>query len=161
MEHTEIKAKIEETIKKIEAGIQRILTIKEKKLVVSWVDMGFEFETIKFAIELTYEMTDRVNFNYTNKILVNWWMEGYRTLDEVKAAVEPKKKPQTEIKVIQEFADLDLRQQYTILQNAKELLAFLNTAEDFPYMDAYYDGTAGLQKAMAYIDDKILHTEEN
>lgn len=160
MENTEVKS-IEETIRTIEDGIQRILTIKEKKSVISWLDMGFEFETIKFAIELTYEKLGRVNFNYTDRILVNCWTKGYHTLDEVKAAVEPQKKPQMEIKAIQDFADLDLRQQYTVLQNAKELLAYLNTAEDFPYMDAYYDGTSGLQKAMAYIDDKILHTEEN
>ena len=156
MENAEIKL-IEETIETIENFVQRVLTPKEKELVIQWLGMGFEFESIKFAIELTYDNISRVNFRYTDRILWNWFEEGYRTIDEVKAAVE--KKPHIEIKAIHDFSELDLRQQYTVLQNAKELLAFLNTAEDFPYMDAYYDGTSGLQKAMAYIDDKILHTE--
>ena len=54
-----------------------------------------------------------------------------------------------------DFSSMDLREQYRILKTAKELLAHLNTEEDFPYMDAYYDGTSGLQKAMAYVDGKI------
>lgn len=58
-----------------------------------------------------------------------------------------------------DFASMDPREHYRILKTAKELLAHLNAEVDFPYMDAYYDGTSGLQKAMAYVDDKIMQED--
>lgn len=48
-------------------------------------------------------------------------------------------------------------QKYMILQNAKELLKLLNEEyEDFPY-DSYFSGSEALSKAMAYVDDKMIH----
>lgn len=61
-----------------------------------------------------------------------------------------------EIKAIHDFDDLDNVQKYMILQNAKELLAHLRGEEGFPY-EAYFSGSTALQKAMAYVDDKLLH----
>lgn len=62
-----------------------------------------------------------------------------------------------EIKAIHDFDQTDVIQQYTILQNAKELLAYLNdTQQDFPY-SAYYDGSERLRTAMSFIDDKLIH----
>ena len=61
-----------------------------------------------------------------------------------------------EIKVIYDFDTIDNVQKYTILQNAKELLAYLNGEDEFPY-EAYFEGSTALQKAMAYVDDKLLH----
>jgi hypothetical protein len=61
-----------------------------------------------------------------------------------------------EIKAIHDFDEIDNVQKYMILQNAKELLAYLNGEPGFPY-DAYFDGSTALQKAMAYVDDKLLH----
>lgn len=63
------------------------------------------------------------------------------------------------LEVYPDFSSMDLREQYGILKTAKALLAHLNTEEDFPYMDAYYDGSTALQKAMAYVDGKIMQED--
>ena len=48
-------------------------------------------------------------------------------------------------------------QKYMILQNAKELLKLLNEEyEDFPY-EAYFEGSEALGKAMAFVDDELIH----
>lgn len=66
-----------------------------------------------------------------------------------------------ETKLIHDFSQLDLNEQYKILKNAKELLAYLNdTDPDFPYMDAYYDGTMALIAALTHLDGKLLQGEE-
>lgn len=62
------------------------------------------------------------------------------------------------IKPVHDFDTLDNVERYTILQNAKELLAYLNdTGTKFPY-DTYFQGTKALQDAMAYVDS-LIHFE--
>lgn len=52
---------------------------------------------------------------------------------------------------------LDNVQKYMVLQTAKELLKHLNDEYDsFPY-EVYYDGSEALAKAMAYVDDELIH----
>lgn len=52
--------------------------------------------------------------------------------------------------------DLDARQHYAILQNAKDLLRYLNdTYQDFPCV-TYLDGSTSLQQAMQFVDEQIL-----
>ena len=60
--------------------------------------------------------------------------------------------------VISDFDRLDNVQKYHILQNAKELLAYLNDIhESFPY-DAYTAGTESLRDAMTFVDS-LIHAE--
>lgn len=59
---------------------------------------------------------------------------------------------------IVDFDKLDNVQKYMVLQNAKELLAYLNDSyEAFPY-DAYSDGSEALKSAMAFVDS-VIHRE--
>jgi hypothetical protein len=63
------------------------------------------------------------------------------------------------IEPITDFEKTDALQQYYILQNAKELLRYLNEVyEGFPCVD-YLDGSTTLQHAMQFIDNQILHQE--
>lgn len=62
------------------------------------------------------------------------------------------------IKRITDFDKLDNFQKYMILQNAKELLAYLNDShEAFPY-DLYMTGSETLLKAMGFVDS-VIHGE--
>lgn len=62
-----------------------------------------------------------------------------------------------DIRAIKDFDQTDVFQQLLILQNAKELLAYLNDEhEGFPYA-AYMDGSKALLDAMNFIDDEVIH----
>ena len=62
------------------------------------------------------------------------------------------------MKRITDFDKLDNIQKYMLLQNAKELLAYLNDSYDvFPY-DAYFNGSESLKSAMAFVDS-VIHGE--
>lgn len=57
-----------------------------------------------------------------------------------------------------DFDNTDNVQRYTILQNAKELLAYLNDSyESFPF-DSYSTGVDALRSAMAFVDS-LIHGE--
>lgn len=59
--------------------------------------------------------------------------------------------------IIVDFKKTDNVQKYMVLQNAKELLRFLQEQyDDFPY-DAYFSGSEAISKAMAYVDDILIH----
>ena len=59
---------------------------------------------------------------------------------------------------IADFDQLDEIQKYMVLQNAKELLAYLNdTYKDFPY-ESYINGSESLRDAMAFVDS-VIHGE--
>lgn len=63
------------------------------------------------------------------------------------------------VQVIRDFDATDMLQQYHILQNAKELLAFLQDKhEGFP-AEAYIEGSKALLEAMGFIDDELIHGE--
>jgi len=60
---------------------------------------------------------------------------------------------------IENFERLDSVQKYMLLQNARDLVVHLNDAyDDFPY-DVYFSATEAIQKAMMYVDDILIHHE--
>lgn len=62
-----------------------------------------------------------------------------------------------EIEYIRDMDELDNVQKLMVLQNAKDLLKYLHEAEEnFPY-DVYFEGTEKLKKAMAFVDDELIH----
>lgn len=57
------------------------------------------------------------------------------------------------------FDDLNYREQYEILERAKDLLAYLyDVCDDFP-MESYMSGSKGLQDAMSFVDNKLLELD--
>ena len=59
-----------------------------------WVNKyGFGFDIIELALRLT---TSAVNpsFEYVNRILTDWYEKGYKTPEQILAAVEIRKSPQ-------------------------------------------------------------------
>lgn len=62
------------------------------------------------------------------------------------------------VEAVHDFENTDNVQRYTVLQNAKELLSFLNdTYEAFPF-DAYFKGSEALAEAMGFVDS-VIHCE--
>lgn len=62
-----------------------------------------------------------------------------------------------DIRAIRDFDHTDMIQQLIILQNAKELLAYLYDEHTrFPY-DAYKCGRNALRDAINFIDNEVIH----
>ena len=62
----------------------RNLTSAEEKYAQSWLEMGFEEETISMAYERTCLNTGGLSWAYMNKILIRWHESGWHTAEQVK-----------------------------------------------------------------------------
>ena len=62
----------------------RSLTAAEEKYAVSWLDMGFDEESISMAYERTCLNTGGLNWVYMNKIMERWHQQGWHTADAVR-----------------------------------------------------------------------------
>ena len=50
------------------------------------MDLSHSYEMIEYAYEITVNRTQQAKLPYINKILENWYTDGYKTPDEVKNA---------------------------------------------------------------------------
>lgn len=81
----------------------RALTSKEKKEISSWVnDLGYDFEIIQKAYEVTADATGGASIHYANSVLERWNRENLRTVEQIDGAhiqytqeIEQKKKAKT------------------------------------------------------------------
>lgn len=79
-------------IRKIFGIGDRAFTSKESKYINDWVTVyKFDFELIQRAYEETVNATSKPSMNYANKVLENWFSEGYKTPADVERAKENKK----------------------------------------------------------------------
>ena len=63
---------------------ERAFTTKEKKFISAWInDMGYSFEIIEKAYEVTADATGKGSFPYANSVLERWFAAGLRTLSEI------------------------------------------------------------------------------
>ncbi len=62
----------------------RNLTSAEEKYAQSWLEMGFDEETISMAYERTCLNTGGLSWAYMNKILIRWHESGWHTAEQVK-----------------------------------------------------------------------------
>ena len=62
----------------------RVLTAAEEKYAASWLDMGFDEETITMAYERTCLNTGGLSWAYMNKILLRWHEAGLHTAAQVR-----------------------------------------------------------------------------
>ena len=63
----------------------RSLTAAEERYAQSWLDMGFEEETLSMAYERTCLNTGGLNWAYMNKILQRWHDQGLHTAEAVRS----------------------------------------------------------------------------
>lgn len=63
----------------------RSLTAAEERYAQSWLDMGFDEETIGMAYERTCLNTGGLNWAYMNKILQRWHEQSLHTAEEVRS----------------------------------------------------------------------------
>lgn len=88
--------KAEEYIKRLETSrsvtseIQKVIQIRdrllsasERKYIESWIEMGFDPETIEIAYDKTILKTGRLTWGYIDSILKNWYGSGLHTSAEI------------------------------------------------------------------------------
>ncbi len=63
----------------------RSLTAAEERYAQSWLDMGFDEETMGMAYERTCLNTGGLNWAYMNKILQRWHEQGFHTAEDVRS----------------------------------------------------------------------------
>ena len=73
----------------------RNLTPAEERYAISWLEMGFDNETISMAYERTCLNTGGLNWAYMNKILQRWHGQGLHTAQAVQTG-DKKADPRTE-----------------------------------------------------------------
>lgn len=55
----------------------------ESKYIESWISMGFDADAVRLCYERTIERLHKPNFNYMDKILLNWHANGLHTVEEI------------------------------------------------------------------------------
>lgn len=69
---------------KSELGISgRALTVTETKYIDSWLDMGFDVESIAVAYDRTVTNTNALKWNYMNKIMLRWHESGIHSIADI------------------------------------------------------------------------------
>ena len=82
----------------------RALTPGEEKYARSWLDMGFDEESLSMAYERTCLNTGGLNWAYMNKILTRWHQAGLHTAEAIR---QGDRKPGTAQKTGQRQLDAD------------------------------------------------------
>lgn len=76
------QAEPESRVKKL-MGLDRPLADSEREYIRSWLDMGFDTDTIKLAYDKTVLATGKLAWRYMNKILLNWHEKNLHTVQQV------------------------------------------------------------------------------
>ena len=102
----------------------RALTKREQEYLTDWlVNWDMDLGVIEKAYEITADNIGKVNFKYTNKILESWHQAGYRTPEQVEAALEAyrsRKSASAEGTFdTNDFFEAALRRSYGMVENAK------------------------------------------
>ncbi len=72
-------------------------TPKQTEMFGEWDKMGFSVEMMVLAYNETVERKGKVQFGYTNKILLSWFEKGYKTPADIQAGKESYKKQQEKL----------------------------------------------------------------
>ncbi len=85
-------------------GMNRKPTSKQQTFIDTWKEKGYSLELIEYAYEKTVESIDKLNFPYLNKILENWYAQGFKT----KAQIDEYKRPDSNSSQNKDYSfDLD------------------------------------------------------
>ncbi len=72
-------------------GIETKLTARQSKYISSWRNMGFDVEMISSAREKCVDSTNKLSFEYINKILLSWSEKNIFTPDAAQSDTKSKK----------------------------------------------------------------------
>ena len=98
-------------------GIEsRALTTKEKGMIEKWLcTMQFSEDVLQKAYEITVDTTTKPSIPYANAILERWYANGYRTLEDVEAAIADYRRKKNEGKGsfdVDDFFEAALKRTY-------------------------------------------------
>ncbi len=65
----------------------RALTGRESKILRAWLSFGYDIDVVRLAYEKTVNATNEPSVFYANAILERWHSEGWKTLEEIEAAL--------------------------------------------------------------------------
>lgn len=72
-------------------GLDAKLTKKQREYLDSWLGMGFDFKMISLARERCVDATNKISFQYINKILSSWKEKGIADPSAASNEIKPKK----------------------------------------------------------------------
>ena len=79
-------------------GFNRTLTEAEMKTIDKWIDQwDFSMEMILKCLDNSTKINNP-NINYFDKILSEWYKNGFKTIEDLKKDVKPEKKAKTAAK---------------------------------------------------------------
>ncbi|MBQ9684992.1 MAG: DnaD domain protein [Oscillospiraceae bacterium] len=84
----------------------RDLTPTERRYIESWLDMGYDAETIALAYDRTVTNTGALKWSYMNKIIQSWQEKGLRTVSEIEEKDSRRRPPRPAGKT-ERVADMD------------------------------------------------------
>ncbi|MGP1361767.1 MAG: DnaD domain protein [Candidatus Fimenecus sp.] len=61
-------------------------TRAQSEYLESWINKGIGIDLIVKAYEIAAEKTGKINFNYMNKVIMNWYDKGFNTPEDVENA---------------------------------------------------------------------------
>ncbi len=76
-------------------GLDRPLADSEREYIQSWLNMGFDVETIKLAYDRTVLATGKLAWRYMNKILLNWHEKNLHTVQQVNTEQKKQSPPES------------------------------------------------------------------
>lgn len=95
----EQKHSLESKLRTLFGWGERSLTPSEKKHISQWNDeFSYDIEIITEAYNITVNNTNKFSLPYMSKILSNWYSKGFKSLLDVKSAVEAYEKEKNEKK---------------------------------------------------------------
>lgn len=89
-------------------NLDRSLTAKEKKFIDDWTGkLGYGYEIIKMAYEITVDKINAPSLAYANAILLNWKDANLNTPEEIAAYLETSAKAADEVSAAAKSFDTD------------------------------------------------------
>lgn len=84
-------------------GLETRLTPKQSGFIASWRDMGFGIDMISLARERCVDATNKLSFQYINKILCSWKEKGIATPSAAESETKPQKQKEERSFDLDEF----------------------------------------------------------
>lgn len=87
---------LKEIITTVEKHVGQILTSRQAGMVVSILEMGFDLESVLYALDVSVDMRGKNDFRYAEKALLHWYDNGCRNVSDIKAyrSAQDRKKTQ-------------------------------------------------------------------
>ncbi len=97
--------------------MKRRPTTKQAEFISQWKSIGFNIELIHHAYEITIEKTDKLSFEYINKILLSWRDSGYTSVKQIKDAAADYRKKKNSASSTADNDDIDVDKYKIFINN--------------------------------------------